>query len=43
MLFFGAICSTCVVYTKTIIHLGVDEYWWIFAGLRSLHLSVNNC
>ena len=24
--------QTCVVYANTIIHLGVDEWWWIFTS-----------
>ena len=34
-----AIHSTCVVYTKTIIHLSVGEWWWIFTS--PLRGSVN--
>ena len=35
---FEAIYSTCVVYTRTIIHLSFGEWWWIFTST-----SVNNC
>ena len=35
---FGASYSTCMVYTETVIYLGVGQWWWIFTST-----SVNNC
>ena len=53
MVVFDNIFSTCVVYTKTSIHLGVSEWWWIFTSplygsanvyhYSPLDTSVNNC
>ena len=40
VILWSAIFSTCVVYTKTIIHLSVSEKWWILSS--PLHGSVNN-